>query len=158
MTDKTSYPSLKELADITLRNEEGKETKLSEFLGKRVIMFFFPRADTPGCTTQACGFRDEFPRIEAAGATVIGVSTDEPKALAKWKIKHNLPYTLLSDPDHVLQDRFAIYGEKTFMGKKFMGTTRSHIVFNEQGEIEAAEIGIGPKDSVKKGVQVAVKS
>ncbi|MFN2190341.1 MAG: peroxiredoxin, partial [Candidatus Promineifilaceae bacterium] len=92
--------------DFELLNSKEVPVKLSDFLGKRVVLFFYPRAGTSGCTTQACGFRDNFPTFEAANATVVGVSPDEPAALAKWIEKENLPYTLLSDTDHRVADQY----------------------------------------------------
>jgi peroxiredoxin Q/BCP len=117
-----------------------------------VLIFFFPKAGTSGCTTQACGFRDAFPKIEAAGATVIGISPDPPKALAKWRAKEQLPYVLLSDPDHKVADQFGVWGERSMYGRKFMGIIRSHFVFDEHGTVEAAEVKVSPKDSIDKGV------
>lgn len=150
--------SLADLADLTLLDDAGNPVPLGSLVGKRVLIFFFPKADTPGCTTQACGFRDAFPRIEAAGAVVIGVSPDEPAALAKWKKKQNLPYTLLSDPEHRLMDRVGTWGEKSMYGKTYMGVIRSHVVFNEKGEAEAVELKISPEDSITKGVKVLLGS
>lgn len=147
------YPSLKDFAGITLLNDEGKPVSLADFIGKRVLLFIFPHAATPGCTTQACGFRDAFPKIQEGGATAIGISIDEPKALAKWKAKEKLPYTLLSDPEHKVIDRFGAWGERSMYGKKFMGTLRSHFVFNEAGNVESAEVKVSPKDSIEKGVE-----
>jgi peroxiredoxin Q/BCP len=144
--------TLKDFADITLHTDEGKPITLADFAGKRLLIFVFPRAATAGCTEQACGFRDAFPKIEAAGATVLGISIDEPKALAKWKVKENLPYTLLSDPEHELIDRLGAWGERSMYGKKFMGTIRSHFVVDEKGKFETSAIKISPKDSIAKGM------
>jgi thioredoxin-dependent peroxiredoxin len=149
----SDYPSLQSLADLPLLNDEGKPVSFSDFVGKRVLMFFFPKAGTSGCTTQACGFRDSFPKIQDANAVVIGVSPDEPKALAKWRAKEKLPYVLISDPEHKLADRFGVWGEKSMYGRKYMGIIRSHFVFNESGNIDTAEVKVSPKDSVEKGVQ-----
>jgi peroxiredoxin Q/BCP len=146
------YPSLKDFAGTTLLNDQGKPVSLADFVGKRVLIFFFPKAATPGCTTQACGFRDAFPKIEAAGATVIGISPDQPKALAKWRAKERLPYVLLSDPDHKVADQFNTWGERSMYGRKFMGIIRSHFVFDEDGTVEAAKVKVSPKDSIEKGV------
>jgi peroxiredoxin Q/BCP len=146
------YPNLKDLADITLLSDEGKPLSLASFVGQRVLIFFFPRAATPGCTKQACGFRDAFPKIQANGATVIGISADEPKALAKWKTKEKLPYTLLSDPEHQIIEKFHAWGERSMYGRKFMGILRSHFVFNEAGELIASELRVSPQDSISKGV------
>src|SRR5512144_2821332 len=111
--------NLRDFAGFALKTDEGKPVTLADFVGKRTLLFVFPRAATPGCTTQACGFRDAFPKIAEAGATVIGISTDQPKALAKWKAKENLPYTLLSDPDHVVTEKLGAWGERSLYGRKF---------------------------------------
>jgi peroxiredoxin Q/BCP len=148
--------NLKDLAGFALRTDEGKPINLADYVGKRVLIFVFPRADTPGCTTQACGFRDAFPKITDAGATVFGLSNDEPKALANWKTKQRLPYTLLSDPDHKLIDKLGVWGERSMFGKKFMGTIRSHFVFAENGNLTVAERKINPVDSVKQGVNTLI--
>ena len=155
MSDK-KYPNLKDFAGTTMLNDEGKPVSLADFVGKRVLIFFFPKAATPGCTTQACGFRDAFPKISEAGATVIGISPDQPKALAKWRAKENLPYVLLSDPDHKVADQFGAWGERSMYGRKFMGIIRSHFVFDANGNVEAAEVKVSPADSIAKGVKSLV--
>jgi peroxiredoxin Q/BCP len=139
--------------DFELVNQDGKTVKLSDFRGKRVILFAYPKAGTDGCTTQACGFRDEFPKIEAGNAVVLGISPDEPKALKKWKDKENLPYDLLSDPDHKIIDAWGAWGERSMYGRKFMGVIRSHWVIDENGMILDEQVKISPKDSIKKAVK-----
>lgn len=126
--------------------------RLSDFRGRRVVLFFFPKADTPGCTTQACGFRDRFPRIEAGNATVIGLSPDKPKALAKWKAKENLPYTLVSDPDHAVAEAYGAWGEKSMYGKTYMGILRGHAIIGADGRIEDLRVKISPQESVDAAV------
>ena len=126
--------------------------RLSDFRGRRVVLFFFPKADTPGCTTQACGFRDRFPRIEAGNATVIGLSPDKPKALAKWKAKENLPYTLVSDPDHAVAEAYGAWGEKAMYGKTYMGILRGHAIIGADGRIEDLRVKISPQESVDAAV------
>lgn len=139
--------------DFELLSDAGEPVKLSDFRGRRVVLFFFPKADTPGCTTQACGFRDHFPQIEVANATVIGLSPDEPKKLAKWKAKQNLPYTLVSDPDHAVAEAYGTWGEKSMYGKAYMGITRSHVVISPDGIIEDTQYKVSPKDSVEAAVK-----
>lgn len=151
--DRSHALNLKDFADIPLLTDEAKPINLADYVGRRVLIFAFPRADTPGCTTQACGFRDNFPKVEAAGALVFGLSTDEPKALAKWKVKQKLPYTLISDPHHALIGRLGAWGERSMYGRKFMGTIRSHFIFDTSGALEKAEIKIAPLDSVRSGVE-----
>jgi thioredoxin-dependent peroxiredoxin len=152
-----SLLTLQQFAELPLLNDEGQSVSLADFVGKRTLIFFFPRADTPGCTTQACGFRDAFPRIQEANATVIGISADLPKDLAKWKKKQALPYTLLSDPEHRIIAAFGAWGEKSMYGKKFMGIVRSHFVFDTAGKIEEVQIKISPADSIKQGVTALIK-
>jgi peroxiredoxin Q/BCP len=148
--------NLKDLAGFALRTDEDKPINLADFVGKRVLIFVFPRADTPGCTTQACGFRDAFPKINDAGAVVFGLSNDEPKALAKWKLKQRLPYTLLSDLNHQLIEKLGAWGERNMYGRKFIGTIRSHFVFAESGELVVSEVKITPADSVREGVEALI--
>ncbi|MFN8531195.1 MAG: peroxiredoxin [Anaerolineae bacterium] len=140
--------------DFSLPNQDGKLIKLSDFRGKKVILFAYPRADTPGCTTQACGFRDEFPKISSSNAVVLGISDDPPKDNLKWKIKQNLSYDLLSDESHQVLESWNAYGEKSMYGRKFVGTIRSHWVIDENGVVIDEQIGVSPKDSIEKAVAV----
>lgn len=140
--------------DFELLDQDSNPVKLSSFRGKKVILFAYPAADTPGCTTQACGFRDEFPRVETSNAVVLGISPDIPKDLRKWKDKINLPYTLLADPDHKVLDEWGAWGEKTNFGKTYMGVTRSHWVIDENGKILDEQIKISPEDSVAQALKV----
>lgn len=150
-------PEIGDIApDFELLNQDGKAVKLSDFRGKKVILFAYPKAGTEGCTTQACGFRDNFPRFEDANAVVLGISPDEPKALKKWKTAEKLPYDLLSDVDHRVINAWGAWGERSMYGRKFMGVIRSHWVIDENGVISDVQIKISPKDSVKKAV-AAVK-
>jgi peroxiredoxin Q/BCP len=139
--------------DFELLDSEGNSVRLSDFRGRRVIIFFYPKADTPGCTTQACGFRDNFPRIEATGATVLGISPDKPAALAKWKKKLNLPYTLLSDPEHAVAEAFDVWGEKSMYGRKYMGIIRSHFVVDAEGNLEDVQVKVKPEESVDRAME-----
>lgn len=139
--------------DFELLTDENSTLKLSDLRGRRVVLFFFPKADTPGCTKQACGFRDEFPRIETANASLIGLSPDQPKALAKWKAKENLPYTLVSDPDHEVAEAYGAWGEKSMFGKKYMGILRGHAVIGADGKIEDIRLSVSPEESVEEAVK-----
>ena len=139
--------------DFELLTDAGEPLKLSDLRGRRVVLFFFPKADTPGCTKQACGFRDRFPRIETANATVLGLSPDQPKALAKWKKKEDLPYTLLSDPEHEVAEAFGAWGEKSMFGKAYMGILRGHAIIGPDGTIEDLRLKISPEESVEEAVK-----
>ncbi len=151
-------PKVGEVApDFELVNQDGKSVKLSDYRGKRVILFAYPKAGTPGCTRQACGFRDEFPKFEANDIVVFGISADKPKDQKKWKIKENLPYDLLSDENHDVLTQWGVWGEKTFMGRKYQGITRSHWVIGADGRIEDEQIDINHKDSVVKATAKALE-
>lgn len=139
--------------EFELVSDEGKPVKLSDFRGQRVLLFFYPKADTPGCTTQACGFRDNFPVFEAAGATVLGISPDAPEALEKWRAKQGFPYNLLSDPDHAVAEAYGVWGEKKLYGRSYMGIIRSHFIIDADGKFEDVQFKIAPKKSIEKGVK-----
>ena len=139
--------------DFELLSDEGETIKLSDYRGQRVIVFFYPKAATPGCTTQACGFRDNFPKIEAANATVLGISPDPVANLAKWRAAENLPYNLLSDPDHVVADLYGVWGEKKNYGRVYFGIIRSHFIIDGDGRLEDVQYKISPENSIKKALQ-----
>ena len=143
--------------DFELFDQDGNPVKLSDFRGKKVILFAYPKADTPGCTTQACGFNDEFPRIQTANAVVLGISPDEPGDLKKWKAKKNLQYTLLSDPETKVLNEWGVWGEKNMYGKKYMGVIRSHWVIDENGNVLDAQIKVSPEDSVTRALAAVEK-
>jgi peroxiredoxin Q/BCP len=131
--------------DFALPDQDGVEVTLSELRGKTTILYFYPRADTPGCTTQACGIRDRGDEYEAAGARVIGVSPDEPQALKKFSGKHDLGFTLLADPDHAVADAYGAWGEKSMYGKKYMGVLRSTFIIDAAGKIACVFPKVQPK-------------
>ena len=113
------------VADFTLQTEEGEMVSLKDFSATPVVLFFYPRADTPGCTIEACGFRDVFQKIQEAGAVVLGISRDTPKSQKKFKVKYDLPYTLLADVDETVCKQFGVLKEKNMYGKKVMGIERT---------------------------------
>jgi thioredoxin-dependent peroxiredoxin len=113
------------ISDFSLQTEEDKTAHLKDYAGKPVVLFFYPKADTPGCTIEACGFRDTFKKIQAAGAVVLGISRDTPKAQKHFKEKYNLPYTLLADVDEKVSKQFGVLKEKNMYGKKVMGIERT---------------------------------
>ncbi len=113
------------VADFTLENDEEKTVHLHDFAGKPVVLFFYPKADTPGCTIEACGFRDQFKKIQDTGAVVLGISRDTPKAQKKFREKYDLPYSLLADVDETVSNQFGVLKEKNMYGKKVMGIERT---------------------------------
>ena len=121
--------------DFTLPTDGGGEATLSDYRGKKVVLYFYPKDDTPGCTTEACNFRDDYSQILAAGAAVLGVSPDTVTSHGKFKIKFGLPYALLSDPDHRVAEMYGAWGEKKLYGKISMGIIRSTFVIDEEGRI-----------------------
>lgn len=121
--------------DFTALTDTGEKLKLSSLKGKKVVLYFYPKADTPGCTKEACNFRDEMPRIEAANTVVLGASPDPVKAVAKFKEKYNLPFTLLADEDHATAERYGVWVEKTNYGKTYMGVERTTFVIGTDGKI-----------------------
>lgn len=116
------------VADFALQDEEGRMVHLKDFAGTPVVLFFYPRADTPGCTIEACGFRDHFKKLQKAGVVVLGISRDTVKAQKKFKDKYELPYTLLADPDEVVCNQFGVMKDKNMYGKKVRGIERTTFV------------------------------
>ncbi len=139
--------------DFVLVSDEGQPVKLSDYQGQQVVIFFYPKADTPGCTRQACGFRDNFVMMEAANTAVLGISPDTPETLAKWKKKQNLPYPLLSDPEHAVAEAYGIWGEKKLYGRAYMGIIRSHFVVDADGKLADVQFKVSPKNSVARAVK-----
>jgi peroxiredoxin Q/BCP len=121
--------------EFELTSDSGETVKLSDLRGKPVVLYFYPKDDTPGCTTQACGIRDAWGEFERAGAVVLGVSPDDEGSHQKFKSKYDLPFTLLADTDHKTADEYGVWGEKTYAGKKYMGVTRSTFVIDEEGNV-----------------------
>jgi peroxiredoxin Q/BCP len=121
--------------EFELTSDSGETVKLSDLRGKPVVLYFYPKDDTPGCTTQACGIRDAWGEFERAGAVVLGVSPDDEQSHVKFKAKYDLPFTLLADTDHKTADEYGVWGEKTYAGKKYMGVTRSTFVIDEEGNV-----------------------
>jgi thioredoxin-dependent peroxiredoxin len=138
--------------DFTAVTDTGATVKLSDFRGKRVVLFFYPKDNTSGCTTQACGFRDNYPVIEGKNAVVLGVSPDNEKSHQKFKTKYDLPFTLLVDSDHAVADAYGVWGEKSMYGKKYMGIIRSHFIINEAGRIADAQVKVSPAESVERAM------
>src|SRR5580658_2068081 len=122
--------------EFTLPDQNGDEVSLKDFRGKYVVLYFYPRADTPGCTIEACEFRDSFKRSEKLGAVVLGVSPDEPKALKKFEDKFGLPFTLLGDADKKVGNAYGVIQEKNMYGKKVMGVVRTTFIIGPDGKVK----------------------
>jgi peroxiredoxin Q/BCP len=122
--------------DFELTSDSGDKVKLSELRGKQVVLYFYPKDDTPGCTAQACGIRDVYGEFENEGAVVLGVSPDDERSHVKFKEKYDLPFTLLADPDHEVADEYGVWGEKKYMGRTYHGVNRSTFVIGEDGNVK----------------------
>lgn len=121
--------------DFTLLTDTGDSLTLSSLAGKNVVLYFYPKADTPGCTKEACSFRDEFPRLGAVDAVVLGASPDPVAAVAKFKAKYNLPFSLLADDEHKVAEKFGVWVEKTNYGKTNWGVARTTFIIGKDGRI-----------------------
>ena len=141
MTDKRLAPG-DPAPDFTLNDADGNPVSLSSLRGQRVIVYFYPAAMTPGCTTQACDFRDSLASLAAAGVTVLGISPDRPAKLARFRDKEALNFPLLSDPDHAVQRAYGTYGEKKLYGRTTVGVIRSTFVVGPEGLLEHGYYGV----------------
>jgi peroxiredoxin Q/BCP len=121
--------------DFELETDDGETVSLKDFRGKPVVLYFYPKDDTPGCTAQACGIRDDYGRFEDAGAVVLGVSPDTVKSHVKFKEKYGLPFTLLADPEHEVAEQYGVWGEKKYMGRTYMGISRSTFIIDADGNV-----------------------
>lgn len=117
-------------------NENGEEIKLSQFAGNKLVLYFYPKDNTPGCTAEACSLRDNYTQLKEQGYEVVGVSTDSATSHRKFIEKHELPFTLIADTDKVLVEKMGVWGEKSMCGKKYMGTFRTTFIIDEEGRIE----------------------
>jgi peroxiredoxin Q/BCP len=131
--------------DFELESDSGETVMLSSFRGNPVVLYFYPKDDTPGCTTQACEFRDEYAQFRERGAVVLGVSPDDEASHAQFRTKYSLPFSLLADPDHKVADRYGVWGEREYRGKKYMGINRSTFVIDPGGRVAKAFYGVKPQ-------------
>ncbi|MBB2147191.1 thioredoxin-dependent thiol peroxidase [Pedobacter sp. LMG 31464] len=120
---------------FTSKDQNGNTVSLDQFKGKKVVLYFYPKDDTPGCTTEACNFRDNYQGLKAKGIEVLGVSIDDEKSHQKFITKHSLPFTLLADTDKAIVEAYGVWGEKNMYGKKYMGTIRTTFIIDEEGKI-----------------------
>ena len=133
-----------------LRDTNGKKVKLSDFRGKKVVLYFYPRDNTPGCTLQACQFRDNQEKLKKLNAVVLGISKDNERSHQKFTDKFNLNFTLLCDEDKTVSKAYGVYELKSFLGKKYHGITRSTFIIDENGKIEKIFYKVNPKKSIEE--------
>lgn len=136
--------------DFTLQDQNQEWHSLSEYRGKPVILYFYPKDDTPGCTREACGFRDDYSLFEQRGVVILGVSPDSPKSHRKFKEKYHLPFTLLSDPDHQVSERYGAWGRKKFMGREFDGILRTTFLIGPDGKFLKVFENVRPAEHSKE--------
>ncbi|MFA5553638.1 MAG: thioredoxin-dependent thiol peroxidase [Phycisphaerae bacterium] len=134
--------------NFKLLDQDNNEVQLTDFTGKKILLYFYPKADTPGCTAQACSVRDSAEPLQELGVVTLGISPDEPDAQKEFDEKYNLGFRLLSDSDHKASKAYGVWGEKTIYGKKYMGITRSSFLIDEQGKIIQAWYNVSPADTV----------
>lgn len=138
--------------DFEAISDQGKTIRLRDLRGKKVVLYFYPKDDTSGCTTQACLFRDHYPEFEDSRAIVLGVSPDGVESHQKFKEKYELPFPLIVDSDHHIAEKYGVWGEKSMYGRKYMGIIRSHFVIDEKGVILDARYKISPKKSAAEAL------
>ena len=136
--------------DFSLADENGNYHKLSDFRGKPVVLYFYPKDDTPGCTKEACSFRDDYAEYKKAGLEIIGISPDNVISHAKFKAKYDLPFLLLADKDHSVCELFGVWGKKKFMGREFDGVLRTTFLIDKEGKIVKIFKGVKPADHSKE--------
>jgi len=143
--------------DFALPADDGSTVRLSDLRGQRVVLYFYPKDDTPGCTTQACGFRDNYVEIAEQNVVVFGISPDGVKSHVKFRTKFDLPFRLLADEEHQVAELYGVWGEKSMYGKTYFGIIRSHFVVDEAGKIADVRYQVSPEDSVQ-GALAALRS
>jgi len=136
--------------DFALLDETGTSRKLSDYRGKDVVLYFYPKDDTPGCTTEACAFRDDYSDYEKAGVVILGVSADSPKSHAKFKQKYQLPFTLLSDEDHSVCEQYGVWAKKKMMGREYMGILRTTYLISKEGLVKKVFEDVKPSGHSKE--------
>ena len=136
-----------------LEDQDGKKVRLSRFKGRKLLVYFYPRANTPGCTVQSCNVSDSRKAFDGLGVDVVGMSPDLPDKQKKFDEKYGLDFPLLSDPDHAVAEAFGVWGEKTMRGKRYMGVIRSSFLIDEKGKIMNAWYKVSPKDTVPKAME-----
>ena len=141
---------------FSLLDQDGKKVSLSDFKGKKLLLYFYPKADTPGCTKQGCSIRDASGELEKLGMEAVGISPDEPGKQKKFDDKYSLGFPLLSDPDHKVAKAYGAWGKKSMYGKEYEGILRSSFVIDETGKIAQASYKVKPLDTVPNATKVPV--
>jgi peroxiredoxin Q/BCP len=136
--------------DFELTSDDGSTVRLSDLRGKPVVLYFYPKDDTPGCTRQACGFRDAYAELEERGAVVLGVSRDDAASHRRFRAKYELPFTLLSDPDARVAEQYGVWRQKTSYGKTTMGIHRSTFLIAPDGTVQTAMYGVKPDEDAER--------
>lgn len=142
---------------FSLLDQEDSEVSLADFRGKKVLIYFYPKADTPGCTTQSCAVRDAREGLDGQGVVALGISPDQPAKQAKFDAKYDLGFPLLSDPEHAVAEAYGVWGEKVNYGRKYMGIIRSSFLVGEDGMLLEAWYKVSPKDTVPKAEKALEK-
>lgn len=132
--------------DFTLPDEKNESHRLSDYRGKPVVLYFYPKDDTPGCTTEACSFRDDYSAYEKAGVVILGVSADSAKAHARFKEKYHLPFTLLADEDHKVCELYGVWGRKKMMGREYDGIFRTTFLIDAEGKVKSVFKNVKPAE------------
>jgi thioredoxin-dependent peroxiredoxin len=135
---------------FTTKNAEGDTVRLKDFRGQKVVLYFYPKDDTPGCTKEACSFRDAFSEFKKRGIKVLGVSPDNEASHRKFAEKYELPFTLLTDTDHAIADAYSVYGQKKFMGRTYMGVNRTTFLIDENGKIKKVFAKVKPDEHARE--------
>jgi peroxiredoxin Q/BCP len=136
--------------NFTARDANGETVRLKDLRGKKVVLYFYPKDDTPGCTREACSFRDAFADFKKRGIEILGVSIDSEAAHKKFTAKYQLPFTLVADPDHAIADSYGVYGEKKFMGRTYLGVKRITFLIDEKGKIKKVFEKVKPEDHARE--------
>ncbi len=136
--------------DFTVKDENGETVRLKDLRGQKVVLYFYPKDDTPGCTKEACAFRDAFAAYKKRNIKVLGVSVDSEASHKKFAIKYKLPFTLLADTDHAISDAYGVYGQKKFMGRSYMGVNRMTFLIDEKGKIKKVFEKVKPEDHAQE--------
>ncbi len=140
--------------DFTANDQSGNAVSLKDFRGQKVVLYFYPKDDTPGCTAEACNFRDNYASLETKGIKVIGVSTDDEKSHQKFINKYQIPFTLIADSDHKIVEAYGVWVEKNMYGKKYMGTARKTFLIDEQGKISTIIAKVDTQNSTAQVLEL----